>query len=225
MNKRLSGVTLIELIVAVILLSVIILAVMSIDTFGRYHLIGSDRRSRLQNKVAYALEHMQKNIALATGNFSLPTIQSITNGFRVRVDPHFLAPAVYLNELAPNTSLTASIYPMYTWVSYVLNSTPLNSSSVPSAINYSYTLPNGTSYSEDLATNVVSGVVAGQMPANPTTTGFYIFITDPGTGTPVSGTAVEVGLVGRWDPTLDASSDNPQVVMKTKVYATSASAK
>lgn len=197
MNKRRRGITLVELIVAVILLTVIILAVMSIDTFSRYHLIGSDRRSRLQNELSFALEHMQKNIARGVGNVTNPPIETLANGFRVRVDL----------RVPPDLSDLAGC----TWISYTLSSNTLSCTT--------------GALTETLSRRIVATVSAQQvMPAVPTS-GFYVNITDPGTGAPVGGAVVEVGLAGRWDPSTAQSADNPQVAMKTKVYATSASIK
>jgi len=62
------GVTLIEVLIAISLLSVIALALSSIDLFTRHHVIGSDRRAKLQNEVSYPLEHMNKHISQAIGD-------------------------------------------------------------------------------------------------------------------------------------------------------------
>ncbi len=63
-----KGVTLAELIIAVVLLSVVVLTVSSIDRFSRFHLATSQHRAELQNKVSYIMEHMSKNILGAIGN-------------------------------------------------------------------------------------------------------------------------------------------------------------
>ena len=62
------AVTLIELIVAIIIVAVIILAINNLDIFSRYHLISSDRRAKLQNDVSRSLEHITKNVANAIGS-------------------------------------------------------------------------------------------------------------------------------------------------------------
>jgi Tfp pilus assembly protein PilW len=193
MNKRLSGMTLIELVVAVILLSVIILAVMSIGSFGRYHLISSDRRARLQNELSFALEHMQKNIVQATGNATNPPIVVLANGFSVRVD----------RNLVPTLSIADD-----TTISYTLAGNTLTCSDEAVIIS----------------SHICSGVSTVSMPLFPAS-GFYINVTDRPIGVTDRGATVEVGLVGRWAPTIAESLDNPQVVMKTKVCASSASTK
>jgi hypothetical protein len=203
MNKPDSGISLIELIIAVILVTVVILGIMSIDNFGRYHLITSDRRARLQSEVSYTLEHMHKYIVQGSGNSMYPPIERLAanNGFRVRVDR---------NNPATPSDLTDD-----TWVSYTLGSGA-------SSNTLTCTLRNTTGpviSTEILATRVLAGVAYGIMPS-PAVSGFNINITDPGP----NGSAVEIGLVSRWDPANASSSDNPQVEMKTKILAASASA-
>jgi len=74
-----KGTTLLELLVAVILVSVIVLAIANIDLFSRFQIISSDRRAVLQNQVSFALEHMSKNLVRAIGDFNLPAINITTN--------------------------------------------------------------------------------------------------------------------------------------------------
>jgi len=69
---------------------------------------------------------------------------------------------------------------------------------------------------EVLSDKILTNFSTGIMPDVPLA-GFYVDINP-------SGTAVEVGLVGRDKPTEDAGIDNPQVVMKTKLFSGSASA-
>jgi len=63
-----NGVSLLELLIAVALISVIILAVTSIDMFGRRQALDSDRRAKLQNEITFILEDMTKKISKAAGN-------------------------------------------------------------------------------------------------------------------------------------------------------------
>ena len=63
MNPRHNkSVTLVELLIAVCIFSLIVIGFSSIDTFSQYHVITSDRRAKLQNDASYVLEHMAKNI-------------------------------------------------------------------------------------------------------------------------------------------------------------------
>ena len=54
--------TLLELLIAIAIFSLMLIGFSSIDIFSRYHVITSDRRAKLQNDASYVLEHMTKNI-------------------------------------------------------------------------------------------------------------------------------------------------------------------
>lgn len=60
--------TLLELIVALVLMGLLILAFANIDFFSRFHTITADRRAKVLNEVTYILEHMAKRINWAIGN-------------------------------------------------------------------------------------------------------------------------------------------------------------
>jgi len=63
LNLRLNrAVTLMELIIAIILMSLIILSLTSIYLFSRFHVFTSDRLTKAQNEASLVLEHMTKNI-------------------------------------------------------------------------------------------------------------------------------------------------------------------
>ena len=68
MRKKYPGVTLIELLIAIVLLSIVTLGFFSIEVFSRHHVLTADRRAQAQNEASYALEHMSKNVARAIGN-------------------------------------------------------------------------------------------------------------------------------------------------------------
>jgi hypothetical protein len=63
-----KSVSLLELLIAITLLSVIVLSLTSIDIFTRNHVISSDRRARLQNQMYYVIEHISREISKAIGN-------------------------------------------------------------------------------------------------------------------------------------------------------------
>lgn len=66
--RSFKGVTIIELIIAIILLAVIILGINNIDIFSRYHFITTDRRAKVQNDASRCLEHITKSATLSIGN-------------------------------------------------------------------------------------------------------------------------------------------------------------
>lgn len=66
------SITLIELLIAITLLSLIVLGFSSIDLFSRNQVLTADRRAQVQNEVAYVLEHMTKELNNAIGNSIIP---------------------------------------------------------------------------------------------------------------------------------------------------------
>jgi len=191
LNKSL---TLLELLIALSLFFVIVLAFTSIQYFIRFHLVTSERQSLLQNEISFALEHMAKFVSQGVGPLPLETVGgNPPNGFRVRVDrnltrtpPQFPTPA---NTDDDN------------WISYRLIGAPLRltcscatiSASSPSCANF---------IGDDLSFHIPT----------PPAAGFNINITG-------NGSMIEVALVARWQPNNGVSLDNPQVVMKTLIYA------
>lgn len=67
-EKHNKSVTLLELLLAIVLLSIIVLGLTSIDFFSRHNVVNADVRARLQNKTYLALEHIRKNISSTIGN-------------------------------------------------------------------------------------------------------------------------------------------------------------
>jgi Tfp pilus assembly protein PilW len=72
LNLRNKSVTLLELLLAVALMSLVVLGFTSIDMFSRQNVVSSDRRARIQNAVAFCMAHMSKNIAKAVGSKNNP---------------------------------------------------------------------------------------------------------------------------------------------------------
>ena len=84
--KQYRGLTLIELLIAVSIFSLIVVGFSNIDTFSRYHVMSSDRQVKLQNDASYVLEHMAKNITGtgtlggAIGDINQPPVNLTTIG-------------------------------------------------------------------------------------------------------------------------------------------------
>jgi len=77
--------TLIELIIALVLLSVIILGLNSITLFSHFHVTSSDRRAKLQNEASLALEHMSKEISKAIGDVNNTPVIIEDSNRRIRI--------------------------------------------------------------------------------------------------------------------------------------------
>lgn len=71
--------TLIELIIALSLVSVIVLGLSSINLFSHFQVTSSDRRAKIQNEATQVLEHMTKEISKAIGNEAINGADSVVN--------------------------------------------------------------------------------------------------------------------------------------------------
>jgi type II secretory pathway pseudopilin PulG len=79
MNLRLNkSITLLELIIAMVILGFVVAGLYSIEIFSRAQLTAVDRRSRLQAEASYLLEHMAKNINQAIGDFNNAAVSNTT---------------------------------------------------------------------------------------------------------------------------------------------------
>ena len=202
MPKKICALTLIELLVSMILMSLVILGLFSIDAFSRHHVINSDRRVKVQNDVSYALEYMGKYVQQSIGDFNNPPIRlypdsGAPTGFQVRFD---------CRSLQDPSDLTGDV-----WVYYSLSGNRLSVGC--SGVNCAScnSVP-----SELLSERIVAGFNNSILPVNPTH-GFYVSITN-------LGTAVDIGLVGRYKPAAAADPDNPQISMKTRLSSPGSSA-
>ncbi|MDP3731694.1 MAG: prepilin-type N-terminal cleavage/methylation domain-containing protein, partial [Candidatus Omnitrophota bacterium] len=83
--KRSRGLTLIELLIALSLFTLIVLGFSNIDTFSRYHVMSSDRRAKLQNDASYVLEHMAKEINKAIGDVNNSAVVIEDSNRRVKI--------------------------------------------------------------------------------------------------------------------------------------------
>jgi hypothetical protein len=86
-----KSVTLLELLIAIVLLSVVTIGISSIDIFSRSHVLSSQRRTSLQNEASFVLGHMTKEITRAIGNTQIDRAVFFyinNNGIRIRIDDH-----------------------------------------------------------------------------------------------------------------------------------------
>ena len=63
-----KAITLMELLIALILISVVILSFSSIDTFSRGQVTSAERRTKMQNEASYIVEHMKTTMMNTVGN-------------------------------------------------------------------------------------------------------------------------------------------------------------
>jgi len=204
---RRQAVTLIELLIAIILLSTVIMAVSSINLFSQHHTISASRRADLQNELSFVITHMGKYVTQGVGQYgSDPLIKhsiaaGIDDGFSVRVD---------LKSPPTPGNLEDDL-----WLHYYIDSGD-------NYLKFACTRISATDSpacpaAETLSRRILAGVqcCAATMPLNPTE-GFYVNFTD-------NATVVEVGLAARYDKTIDVSTDNPQVELRNRLYTHSSS--
>lgn len=190
-----AAVTLLELLVALILLSILVLSISSVVNFSRYHVINADKRARVQNDVSFVLAHMRKSVQRGIGDTNNPPLVTIANGFKVRVDNN--TPGNYNDDRWLNYALSANT------LSFSCTQVSASSPACPAA--------------ENLSTKIVSGAVFAAIPAVPAS-GFNYYFRD-------NDTTLEVAIVARYDPASAVSADNPEVIMKNSILARSAASR
>lgn len=203
MKQKDLGLTLLELLISIILLTVIAIALTNIDIFGRFHVITSDRRAKLQNEVSYALEHMVKHIGMAVGDFDQVPVdisaigadQAIrvwvdTNGNGMRDDATLDKQIAYVYDAANNQF---NYYANYT-----------DAPAVFETITKQVIMPDFTGY-------------AAQPPAPPQTYKVY----------DSANNYVDVVITACWDPDgipyACGTADNPTVTMHNRIIMPSVS--
>lgn len=109
-SKKIGGLTLVELLIAVGLIGMIVLAIMAIDVASRRFFGTSDFETRVQNEVAPILEMIAKDVIRATGQKDNVGIRPIVLSNRI--------------EIRQDTAKTYSDYSDDPWVAYFFDSNP-----------------------------------------------------------------------------------------------------
>lgn len=190
-----KAVTLLELLITIVLLSLIVFLFNNIDLFSRYHLISAERQIRLQNEVSFVLEHMHQHIIGAIGDASNFPIKPYTDnrGIRVRIDD---------NPADGRISTTDS------WIAY---------RHIGSEIKFydnagDSDTPNSNSGIQVLATHIK------KTPAGSTDPKEWGVVFIPG---PLNN--LEVSITARLEPDKDVSPDNPELTMTSIINMPSVS--
>ena len=210
--KNTRSVSLVELMVSIVVVGTMVLSFYSLETYSHQQVMGADRRTKVQNSLTFCLEHMGKYVQQAGGNNnkSYPAIAlyptscsgATCTGFQIRVDF--------------NSPQTPSTFSDDALVYYSISGNILSTGCTGTC---------GTFLSEDLSGKIVAGFdnsAPADLSADPTvfTKGFFVLIDS-------SGSYVDVGLVGRFDPdqlpTLTTKLTNPQVAMKARLICNNSS--
>jgi len=193
MKIKNKSITLVELLISMVIMSIVILGIYSVIAFSTNQIVSSSRKSKVQSDLAFALEHMSKYAQQATGNFSNPAFTYLGTSLRVRIDFN-------------NTPFDINDDP---WLRYQLVGNTLR-------VSCSGGIGCPAIFPIDLSKNIVGGFMSDTlMPQNPGS-GFYVKISS-------GGNAVDIGLVGRYTPNRPVAPANPQIEMKTKLVASSIS--
>jgi len=200
------AVTLMELMIAVVLIILIVIGISSIELFSRSELLSSERRATLQNEVSLVLAHMGKELSRAIGHFG-------DHAIMVYDEP----PTGFSIGIREDTNRNGQIdpYPTDSWVGYRFTGFEIRF--YPDA-GSSNQRPTGSF--QVLANHVVPrdnsqppdswGLVIGSNPnINPTI--------DPNSN------FVEVRIRCRWNPAQPVSGNNPQVEMHNRIKMPSVS--
>lgn len=214
MNSYLKkSLTLIELLIAIGLLSVIILAISNIDVFTRFHTISADRRAKLQNEVSILLEHMTKEISKAIGNemsTGAGTVVFITNNL-----PNDALIRVYIDANGNGRREAERSNPNPTddhWLAYRYDGS--GSPSNQNQLRYcGRCQDNSCNFSLCMdGEEILSDRISGFVPFKPEDSDFYLTYN-----------YVDIQLASCWQPAQAASPDNPEVVMRAKIKMPSVS--
>ena len=201
--SKIRSVTLLELLTAVVLITVIILGITSIEVFSRFHVLSSDRRAKLQNEASVALEHMTKNISQAIGNtVNDPAVRAYADnkGIRIRIDRSII-------DGSSNGRADAAD----TWIAYRHENIgiPPTDSEIRFYANAGNTETPAGSF-QSIARKVVI--------STPSVYGLE-FLGNFNDQRWLVDRIIEVKVTCRWDPRSIAlaSVDNPEVTMRTKI--------
>jgi len=86
MFKPLRSFTLIELLIVLIILFIMVFTFYTLENYGHSQLMRAQRRTKVQNELALATEHMSKYVQQTTGNINNPGIVTTGANLQVRVD-------------------------------------------------------------------------------------------------------------------------------------------
>ncbi|MDO8662299.1 MAG: hypothetical protein Q7K98_03660 [Candidatus Omnitrophota bacterium] len=195
-SKPLKSVTLIELIIAIILLAVIILGVNNIGIFSRYQVVSSDRRAKLQNDVSRCLEHMTKYLSTAIGNEEVPLGEDTVVYFKENSPRTILSVFTDANSNGLIDSGGADY-----WIGYKFDDSTHKFTYCSQCQNRACV---ACSVTEDALANNITAFSASKSgtPANDFSKGNYI----------------NLGLTACWDPAGSCNTpDNPSVTMSTSI--------
>lgn len=85
MKTNIFGMTILELIIALVVTSFVVLGFTSFSFFSRSQVLSADKRLKITNDVFYVLEHMQKHIIQGISNLSDQGVDMLGSPARIRI--------------------------------------------------------------------------------------------------------------------------------------------
>jgi len=234
MKTKYKSLTLLELLLCLVLFSVIVLGISTLDIFGQFHAITSDRRALVQNELSFVMDHITKNITGGNHCSSMPCtpiyagaigdknnppfiLDSDNQGFSIRWDNG--CGISYNSDLSNGLASDPCGWVGYRQVGnamyfYANDTTPTSSPRNVSSNGHS------AKY-EVIATHLLS---AGGFVINTGTGLNYVTINTPGTPSSVNSyDACTITLQAYWNPNNPPALDNPQAKMQATIFAPAAS--
>jgi hypothetical protein len=208
MHTKVLGVTLLELIIAIILMSIVMHGILYIEFFSRFQVKSSMRQTKVQTELSVALSHMTKGISKAIGNEVVNTADTVV---AIDNNPNSVVLRVYIDasnngkreDPKDNPGLTEDHWIAY---SYGTSGAPVNRYKVTYCGRCRRDNCNQCmDAEEDISSNITS------------------FIPDPSLAKPVNGFGqlnnnfVTIQIQACWDATLAASLDNPCFTMSSRI--------
>lgn len=83
---KFRALSLLELLIAVVLLSVIILGLTGIEIFSRRQVVSAERRVKLQHELAFAVDHITKRAVRTCGNEYVSGADSVVSTAQIGAD-------------------------------------------------------------------------------------------------------------------------------------------
>jgi hypothetical protein len=211
MHTKVLGVTLLELVISIILMSIVALGIINIEFFSRFQVKSSMRQTKVQTELSVALSHMTKGISKAIGNEvvnNADTVVAIDNNpnsvvLRVYIDASNNGKREAEVSFPPGPTPTQDHWIAY---SYGTSGAPVNRYKVRYCGRCRRDNCNQCmDAEEDISSNITS------------------FIPDPSLAKPVNGFGqlnnnfVTIQIQACWDATLAASLDNPCFTMSSRI--------
>lgn len=205
-----KGITLLELLIAIGILGLVVIAFANIHLFSYYQVLTSDKRAKLQHDDSYVLEHMAKEISKAIGNEKINGVDSVV---KTTINPNDSLICIYIDANGNGQREAPINNPPATadhWLAYRFDSTgaPSNRNQIRycelcqnSNCNFNQCTPRDG--------EVLSSKIATFEPSKPAI--------NPGVDNTLKDNYVEIKLATRWTPDQPGSPDNPEITMKNRI--------